>query len=272
MVSLRRSRIPRRLGSHGRAAAPKLRAPVRRDAAGRSADLIFRSARREWRRAIQLRLMLVVVAFALLALPVSLFTPDGGFGAGLVLGIILGMAAWAWDQPPPFVERWPQGRDGERQTARELKELRRDGWIARHDLRSTHGNTDHLLVGPDDVFVLDSKNPWGTFTIEAGVLTCHHPSLPLSDYSMPKLPRKLAAAARALEQRLQERLGWIVDVHPVLVLWAPFPTRHARLGRVTIMHGNDLVGRCAHSHVASAIHDQLTVSEAVKALPAADKL
>src|SRR5207245_893836 len=109
---------------------------------------------------------------------------------------------------------------GERQTAKQLRKLRGEGWLARHDLRDQYGNLDHLVVGPGGVFLLDSKNRWGTFAVEDGVLTCRHDSLPMSDYSMPKLPRKLTAAARALEKRLQSELGWIVDVHPVVVLWA----------------------------------------------------
>src|SRR5207248_2681974 len=42
------------------------------DGAGRSADLVFKSARRAWRKQIRLPLALVVVAVALLALPVWL--------------------------------------------------------------------------------------------------------------------------------------------------------------------------------------------------------
>src|SRR5207244_11258403 len=133
--------------SAGRAIAQSM-SVQRRDRAGRSADLIFQAARRDWRRGIRLPLALIVVAIALLALPVWLFTPYGGFGAGLVLGVILGMAAWAWDQPPPFVEHWRLGRDGERQTAKQLRKLRGEGWLARHDLRDQYGNLDHLVVGP----------------------------------------------------------------------------------------------------------------------------
>src|SRR5947209_7968818 len=100
MLELRQSAwAPRAALSAGRAIAQSM-AVQRRDRAGRSADLIFQAARRDWRRGIRLPLALIVVAIALLALPVWLFTPYGGFGAGLVLGVILGMAAWAWDQPP----------------------------------------------------------------------------------------------------------------------------------------------------------------------------
>jgi hypothetical protein len=218
---------------------------------------------------LRLRLALVMAGLGSLALPVWLFTSYGGFGAGVVVGAVVGMAAWVWDQPPPFVEKWRLGRDGERETSKQLRKLRGEGWFARHDLDDRYGNLDHLVVGPGGVFLLDSKNLWGTFAVEDGVLACHHESLPLSDYSLPKLPRSLAAAARALERRLKDELGWIVHVHPVVVIWAAFPEQEAWLGHVAVVQGAQLVDwlRARPPRVAEA--DQLAIQAIVAALPAA---
>jgi hypothetical protein len=50
--------------------------------------------------------------------------------------------------------------------------------------------------------------------------------------------RRPAAAARDLETQLKDELGWIVDVHPVVVLWAQFPAGEAALGGVAVVRGD----------------------------------
>jgi hypothetical protein len=175
--------------------------------AGQSADRIFRKARGEWRREIRARLAILLLVLAPLAVPVWLFSPHGEFLAGVFIGALFGMTIWVWDDPPQFIERWRQGRDGERATAKELRKLRPAGWSTRHDLADKYGNLDHVVIGPGGVFLVDSKNLWGTIAIEDGVINCHHASSPRSDYSMPKLPRRLWAAAKDLERRLQHEIG-----------------------------------------------------------------
>src|SRR2546425_4759331 len=98
-----------------------------RRAAGRSADEMFRKGRRHWRKQIRARLLLVLGVGAALALPVGLFAPHGTFFAGLVVGAVMALGLWVWDEPPSYVERWRQGRDGERWTAKELRKLRSQG-------------------------------------------------------------------------------------------------------------------------------------------------
>ena len=158
--------------------------------------------------------------------------------AGVIVGGALAIALWVWDEPPTYVERWRQGRDGERATAKQLRKLRRRGWCDRHDLADEYGNLDQLIVGPDGVFLLDSKNLWGTFAVSCGVLSCSHPDGPRSDYSMPRLPRSLCAASRSVDSVLKNSLGWIVDMRPVVVLWANFPAGEAVVDGVAIVRGD----------------------------------
>jgi hypothetical protein len=62
-----------------------------------------------------------------------------------------------------LVASWRQGAKGERQTARLLAKLDRDGWRVLHDLAipGSHANIDHLAIGPGGVWVIDSKL-WGS--------------------------------------------------------------------------------------------------------------
>jgi len=61
-----------------------------------------------------------------------------------------------------LVASWRQGAKGERQTARLLAKLERDGWRVFHDLAipGSRANVDHLVIGPGGVWVVDSKL-WG---------------------------------------------------------------------------------------------------------------
>jgi len=76
------------------------------------------------------------------------------------------MGAWARDSPPEYVQRWRDGSDGERKTARALRPLERDGWNVVHDVVGERGNRDHIAVGPGGTFLIDSKAPSGLISIE----------------------------------------------------------------------------------------------------------
>jgi hypothetical protein len=61
-----------------------------------------------------------------------------------------------------LVTSWRQGAKGERQTARLLAKLDREGWKVLHDLAipGSRANVDHLAIGPGGLWVIDSKL-WG---------------------------------------------------------------------------------------------------------------
>jgi hypothetical protein len=239
--------------------------------AGRSGGRIFKEARSEWRRGVRWRFGLVLGGMLLLAVPALLVPKVGQLSAGMVIGGVLGMAMWVWDSPPTFIENWRMGRDGERWTEKELKPLQRDGWRVVHDRASGFYDTnfDHVVVGPRGVFLLDTKNRWGTFAIEDRVLSCHHHSAPQSDYSMPKLERQMMGAAGGLERFLNERVGWIIDVWPVVVLWAGFEAREGTIGKVQIVHGSQLEAWLRKQPVRIAGADVVTIAATVESLPPA---
>jgi Nuclease-related domain len=62
-------------------------------------------------------------------------------------------------RPSNQARAWQRGAAGERQTARLLDRLGRDGYVVFHDLAMPHSpaNLDHLVLGPSGVFVIDSK-------------------------------------------------------------------------------------------------------------------
>lgn len=242
---------------------------VRVRRAGHSADIVFKQARSRWRREIRRRFALVLGGFFALGFLAFLLPRYGEFAAGMVMGGTLGMAMWAWDQPPPFIERWRMGRDGERWTARELRRLKTDGWSSAHDLASRYGNIDHVVVGPAGVFLLNSKHLHGSFAIEEGVLACHHEALPFSDYALPKLERQLLGASRGLEDQLRPAVRRRVKVNPVIVLWAEFPTGHGMIGQVPVVRGDLLATWLRDQALTLAEKDRPTLLAAVNTLPPA---
>lgn len=86
---------------------------------------------------------------------------------------------------------------------------------------------------------------------------------------MPKLPRSIGAAAQAVERRLKSELGWIVDVQPVVVLWADFPAETASLGDVYAVRGDRLAEWLRRQPKRISQEDQHAVRTAAAALPAA---
>jgi hypothetical protein len=58
-----------------------------------------------------------------------------------------------------LVASWRQGAKGERQTAKLLAKLDREGWKILHDLAipGSRANVDHLAIGSGGVWVIDSK-------------------------------------------------------------------------------------------------------------------
>jgi hypothetical protein len=108
------------------------------------------------------------------------------------------------------------------------------------DLRGRPEDGHHVVAGPAGVFLLGSKALQGRVSIEDGVLVCKDEQAPENEFTLPKLGRQLGGAAYELQDRLQEQLGWTVEVRPVVVVWADFPDRRGRIGGVTVVSGAQL--------------------------------
>ncbi len=72
---------------------------------------------------------------------------------------------------PIAAEAWAQGARGEERVGRILAPLRSQGWAIISDLQFNDvGNIDHLAIGPQGVFVIDTKNVRGLVSVgSAGI-------------------------------------------------------------------------------------------------------
>jgi hypothetical protein len=141
---------------------------------GRSALAQYRRRRSEelagWTRGLAWRASLVAVA-GVLAAQVGL--PGAGL-AGLAVAVLVG---WRLRfRPSEQARAWQRGARGERQTARLLDRLGRDGYVVFHDLAlpDSPANLDHLVVGPSGVFIVDSKQWAGSVHQSADGLIWHN--------------------------------------------------------------------------------------------------
>jgi Nuclease-related domain len=212
-------------------------------------------------RTVRRRLLAVALVLAGAAVGAS-FLPNGGFWAGLLLGAALCLAVSALDAPARFI-------DANRRTEHELRLLTRTGWHVGRDLRGRLGNAHHVVAGPAGVFLLGSKALQGRVSIEDGVLVCKDEQSPDNEFTLPKLGRQLGGAAYVLQDRLQEQLGWTVEVRPVVVLWADFPECRGRVGGVTVVSGRQLCEWLREQPHRMAEIDRPAVVGALGALPAA---
>jgi len=128
---------------------------------GRSALAQYRRRRSEelagWTRGLAWRAPLVAAA----GLVAGALAGQGGLpGAGLAGLAVAVLVGWRLRfRPSEQARAWQRGAKGERQTARLLGRLGREGYVVFHDLAmpDSPANLDHLVVGPSGVFVIDSK-------------------------------------------------------------------------------------------------------------------
>jgi hypothetical protein len=150
----------------------RARARWARPIAGRSARRRFDERLRVWRRRLWLPVFLASVVPAV-AFLIAAFLVGGQakvyFGAAA--GGCLALYMWFRDSPPPHIENWRTGSDGERRTAKVLRPLEKEGWRVWHDIARPGGyNFDHVVVGPPGIFLLDTKNYLGEASIQDGEL------------------------------------------------------------------------------------------------------
>jgi Nuclease-related domain len=145
---------------------------------GRSAFAQYRRRRSEelagWTRGLARRAPLVAAAGLVAGVLADQAGLPGAGLAGLTVAVLVG---WRLRfRPSEQARAWQRGAHGERQTARLLDRLGRDGYVVFHDLAlpDSPANLDHLVIGPSGVFVIDSKQWTGSVHQSADGLIWHN--------------------------------------------------------------------------------------------------
>jgi hypothetical protein len=179
---------------------------------GRSALAAYRRRRAEelaaWTRTLAWRAPLVTgtgVAVQVLAVQAGL--PRSGL-LGLAVAALVG---WRLRfRPSEQARTWQRGAHGERSTARLLDRLTRDGFVVFHDLAApgnTNAKTDHLVIGPSGVFVIDSKQWTGSVHQGADGLVWHN------HYRLDRTLETVRWEAQVIGRLLGTRIHPLLCVH-----------------------------------------------------------
>lgn len=218
-----------------------------REGAGRSAERKHKELARAWRvRMFGRRARAYTIAvFATLIFLLAGLHLSGRWAllAGTMLGMTI-MATWLIPDTlvPSHVSNWQLGAWGEQMTASELKELRQDGWLVRHDVKwGAKWNHDHILAGAA-VYVLNSKNLKDSeMSIEPGGIRVWRIDNPDDGYLADRWCRTVQGEAQSLKRQLDRTLAFPVHVYPVIVLWGKFATGQQHVGEVSVVRGDKLV-------------------------------
>ena len=128
--------------------------------AGSSAQDVFDRRRNEHRRAMRLALPGITAAMVILMVMTFLalvgVNPFVSSGAVIIVGFA-GIVAIA--RLPREARHWRTGAEGERRVGHALDALRRRDFVILHDRRMPGGrsNIDHVAIGPQGIFVVESK-------------------------------------------------------------------------------------------------------------------
>lgn len=214
----------------------------RANVAGASAQRKYNELTRSWRK--RNRTLFVCSGLVCGAVVVgSLVAAHRWEAHGWVLGLLAGAALAVWAilriTPPGWIENWQTGAWGERDTARVLRPLERDGWVVLHDLPAGAGNIDHIVIGPSGVYVLDSKRLGGSLTVDEREATVHRIDEPELAYRFTG-SRHLLSLASQMHDRILSTSRINTWVTPVLVVWSPFEQRVVEQ-RCSYVHGDELV-------------------------------
>ena len=165
------------------------------------------------------------------------------FVAGALATAAVAFASFVRDEPPGHVLKWRLGAEGERMTERALGELENDGWTAKHDIpHERSGNLDHVLSGPPEVFLLETKNLSGTISIESGCLVSRQLDDDEEIFRHYRLAGRMRGRAKQLSAWAKEDTGRGTWVHAVVVIWGHFPEGFVQHDNVTYISGSRLTG------------------------------
>lgn len=145
---------------------------------------------------------------------VDRFVGSFGWAAGLLLAAALGIELWGTSS---HITAYGIGAEGERLTGRFLDKL--DGYVVLHDRKipGSKANIDHVAIGPDGVFVIETKNYKGEVTVRGDDLfVAGRKRTPIIEQTWRE-----AVNVQAVLAEHMARLG--LDVVPVLCIHGSAP-------------------------------------------------
>jgi hypothetical protein len=197
-----------------------------RSGAGGRAFQRFAELRRRWRQRVLRVPRRVAIACAVLLIAGEFIDRHLlSWGLGVALGAVEALWVWVSDSPPPHIENWRTGGEGEKRTANALAPLRRPGWILLHDLPDDRldgrpGNLDHIAIGPSGVYMLDSKWLGGIASVDGDVVRVQRKDDPEDSYLMDRLAGSVRGKAVAVKREIaQTGVPW---VQGLVVFWNDF--------------------------------------------------
>ncbi len=216
--------------------------------AGARARRQYERLRREWlRRNRKLWLVVVAGALAIYGAACALATVipgDQRWWVGFVAGaLVIGIIA-VRSSPPTAIGHWEEGAWGEERTAQQLVVLEREGWIVLHDLGNGHGNFDHVVLGPNGIFCLNSK--WSTYRLELderGLLVGRSRFDPDLVLRVDGIVGRVRREAIDLKKIVEARTGVTLWVQAVVVWWGDVENGGRQVGDIGVVRGEDLVAR-----------------------------
>lgn len=206
--------------------------------AGSTAQEIFDQRRRKHREDMKLALP-GLTAFSLIGMAivyVALIGLNGWLAAGAAMAT--GVAgAFVITRLPREALAWGRGAKGERKTGDGLVPLERRGFVLLHDRRipGGRGNIDHIAIGPQGIFVIESKYLSGTIEITNNRLF-------IADNERQNVVEEVYREALATQIALGERLNHLrLTVTPILCIHGSrVPWLDTKVAGIRLFSGREL--------------------------------
>jgi len=173
-----------------------------------------------------------------------LYPGDQSWAGWMVAGALIGLLFTARQSPPVAIATWQAGAFGEEESAKKLRTLEREGWVVLHDLANGATNFDHVVLGPNGVFCLNSK--WSSYRLEetdAGRLIGRHEYDDDLTIDVDATLRRARAEAAAVSKQIQDRCGHKLWVRPVVVWWGQVANGGRLIDGVGVVESKNLVDR-----------------------------
>ncbi len=136
------------------------------------------------------------------------------------------------------LKRLKIGRDGEKVVGQYLDEMRENGYRIFHDVRGGNFNIDHVIIGPQGIFTIETKTYSKPAQGKASVYF-DGKSISANGYKPDRNPIEQALAqSRWLGEQIQASTGHLHSVKPVVVFpgWFVTASSEAKSSSVWVLN------------------------------------